>query len=329
MSARISRIGLFVSIIIVLSLSLTTNVLALVNINTASLSELDDLPYVGATTSQLIIDGRPYSSVEEITKVKGFGSGPGSRNYDAVIDLITVGDVSQDTTGQTSTSTDETTQEDNATTTDSTDTATDTTEETQETLSAHYEPASLSTYKKLLGITVGAGRTRLAVAGGPVEFKAETESDYVRNIVFKWSFGDGTTGEGAVVNHTYQYPGDYVVILNADSNQGSATSRTEVKVVKPDIAVTYAGPDRIDVTSSSSNEINLYGRALVSGGKIFAFPRDTIVLRTNHSLVFFHNRIVANQFKPNCTRGSRRNRREQGRIDEEGKRFYESSLCSL
>lgn len=44
-----------------------------VNINTASLAELDTLPGVGPVTAQRIVDGRPYAQVEDIKRVRGIG----------------------------------------------------------------------------------------------------------------------------------------------------------------------------------------------------------------------------------------------------------------
>lgn len=41
----------------------------LININTASVSELDSLWGIGASRAQDIINGRPYGSVEELAKV--------------------------------------------------------------------------------------------------------------------------------------------------------------------------------------------------------------------------------------------------------------------
>jgi competence protein ComEA len=46
---------------------------ALVNINTATLEELDTLPGVGPKTAQLIVDGRPYATVDDLLRVKGIG----------------------------------------------------------------------------------------------------------------------------------------------------------------------------------------------------------------------------------------------------------------
>jgi competence protein ComEA len=64
----------------------------LVNINTASLTELDALPGIGPTTAQKIIDHRnqngPFSSIEDITNVPGIGSAI----FENIKNLITVGD---------------------------------------------------------------------------------------------------------------------------------------------------------------------------------------------------------------------------------------------
>ena len=46
-----------------------------ININSATLAQLDKIEHVGAKTAQKIIDGRPYSSVSDLSRVKGIGSG--------------------------------------------------------------------------------------------------------------------------------------------------------------------------------------------------------------------------------------------------------------
>ncbi|MEX2534837.1 MAG: ComEA family DNA-binding protein [Trueperaceae bacterium] len=46
---------------------------ARISINSASTSELDDLPGVGPVTADRIIAGRPYTRLEDLLRVKGIG----------------------------------------------------------------------------------------------------------------------------------------------------------------------------------------------------------------------------------------------------------------
>jgi competence protein ComEA len=62
----------------------------LININTASLEELDSLPGIGPTIAQRIIDYRtekgPFQTIEDILNVSGIGPS----TFDQIKDLITV-----------------------------------------------------------------------------------------------------------------------------------------------------------------------------------------------------------------------------------------------
>ena len=57
-----------------------------VNVNTATAEELDTLPGIGPAMAQRIIEGRPYGSIEDITRVKGIGEA----TFEKLKDLITV-----------------------------------------------------------------------------------------------------------------------------------------------------------------------------------------------------------------------------------------------
>lgn len=57
-----------------------------ININTATLTELESLPSIGPVMAQLIVDGRPYGEVDDLLNVKGIGPA----TLDKIRDLVTV-----------------------------------------------------------------------------------------------------------------------------------------------------------------------------------------------------------------------------------------------
>lgn len=69
-------------------------------------------------------------------------------------------------------------------------------------------------------------------------FEADESDPYTVNFTtqsenassFAWEFGDGGTGEGAEVSHTYAASGDYSVTVTAKGDGGEATSTKEVSI---------------------------------------------------------------------------------------------------
>lgn len=61
-----------------------------VDLNTASEQDLDSLPGVGPTTAKKIIKGRPYSSVDDLSK-----AGVSARTIKKITPLVTVGGASE------------------------------------------------------------------------------------------------------------------------------------------------------------------------------------------------------------------------------------------
>jgi competence protein ComEA len=59
-----------------------------VNLNTAAMAELEDLPGIGPATAKAIVDGRPWKSVDELDKIKGLGKA----RIAALKELVTFGD---------------------------------------------------------------------------------------------------------------------------------------------------------------------------------------------------------------------------------------------
>ncbi len=141
----------------------------------------------------------------------------------------------------------------------------------------YYSANSLSSTTPTATLELGAGRARLGTVGSPMEFKVETNVSYTKNSEFVWNFGDGTEATGDILTHTYEYPGEYIVMLNAVSQGEAAVARTKVRVLEAALRVTHADHNRIEVANDSEEEVSLFGRVLWTPGGSFIFPRDTIL----------------------------------------------------
>jgi hypothetical protein len=141
--------------------------------------------------------------------------------------------------------------------------------------SSHYSfvPVSDTPAQKL---SASVGRNRLGFVGVPLAFKAITDTNDT-NASYFWSFGDGGDTQGKEVTHTYLYPGTYTLVLNVKLFEYEAVSRATIKIVVPQVVVSSASPDFIELKNNSEYEMNLYGFRLREGTKIFEFPMDTIV----------------------------------------------------
>ena len=145
--------------------------------------------------------------------------------------------------------------------------------------SAHSSPSSLSQMSEEMMFEISAGRDRLTTVGNEVTFRAvpaKVQNMSEQNIVYQWSFGDGTMGGGNVVNHTYRFAGDYSVLVNARYYDKQAVSRVKVSVVLPKVSLARV-LGGVEVTNTSGVEINLEDWSLQSPKNRFVFPNDTLI----------------------------------------------------
>jgi hypothetical protein len=143
---------------------------------------------------------------------------------------------------------------------------------------AYYSASTLSFKDPVPAIELSAGRNRIGSVGSPLEFEASGNFTYTKTSGFKWSFGDGSQGDGVTVSHVYSYPGEYIVMLNASvPGMGNAVSRAVVKVIDPKFEIVSASSQRIEIRNNADAEVSLFGRALWADGHSFVFPQDTII----------------------------------------------------
>ena len=71
-----------------------------------------------------------------------------------------------------------------------------------------------------------------AKVGTAQEFDGSASTDDGSIVTYYWEFGDGATGSGKKVSHTYETPGTYEVTLWVTDNGGKQHSLTKPVAVK-------------------------------------------------------------------------------------------------
>ncbi len=123
-----------------------------------------------------------------------------------------------------------------------------------------------------------------AISGADIVLKGEAlglEKRPLTNSRFLWNFGDGVTKEGENVLHAYNFPGDYMVILDVSSGKFSGSSRLKIHVVAADIAIAgvLGGINgKIELVNNSNQELDLSWWRIESGGRFFTLPKNTKLL---------------------------------------------------
>ena len=132
----------------------------------------------------------------------------------------------------------------------------------------------------------------LAFTGQPFEIKTDIFGYSNEKILLGkayWSFGDGLSLEQVnnfeKFNHTYYYPGEYVLILeyysNSFSNTPDATSKMTIKVIPTTVTISRIGDEKdffIELTNNATSDIDISGWIIRANNKVFVLPRNTIIL---------------------------------------------------
>lgn len=166
----------------------------------------------------------------------------------------------------------------------------------ESSFSAHSSQAVATVSYEEPELAVTAGRSRLGFVGVPLSFEARVKS--VKNTpvtarsIYSWSMGDGTKENGQFIAHAYEFPGEYIVVLNASNGGAQAVSKVSVKVVAPKISI-KAEHEHVEIENADSNELNLGGFIIESGGSRFVVPEDTLIapksaIRLSTAAMRFH-----------------------------------------
>ncbi|MHB1117955.1 MAG: lamin tail domain-containing protein [Minisyncoccota bacterium] len=115
----------------------------------------------------------------------------------------------------------------------------------------------------------------------------------IENARMIWALGDGARAEGASVLHTYYYPGEYTVILDAASGYYAASDRVRVVAVTPALTLATGGDEVrsfATLENHGNDELDLSEWQLVSQGKTFFIPKNTRV--GAHTILTFASEVT-------------------------------------
>ncbi len=132
----------------------------------------------------------------------------------------------------------------------------------------------------------------IAFVGMPTDFSANA-TGYSNEQLFSgkyfWNFGDGDSKEirvsdAAKFTHTFYYAGEYNVLLeyyqNYYSQNPDASDSVTVRVVPADISISNVGDENdffVEIYNNTDYSADLSRWSLVSGGKSFTLPQNTIL----------------------------------------------------
>ncbi|MDP3735604.1 MAG: lamin tail domain-containing protein [bacterium] len=120
--------------------------------------------------------------------------------------------------------------------------------------------------------------------GALAEFRGEAigfKGEPLENARLIWNFGDGSSGEGRAVLHSWRHPGEYVVVLSLASGEYTATARLTVRAAAAALtisAVAEGASGFIELTNEGKQDVDLSAWRLHAGERHFTFPKNTILV---------------------------------------------------
>ena len=127
--------------------------------------------------------------------------------------------------------------------------------------------------------------TKTVAVGADSDFsvKAITSSGRksIDGLNYTWTFGDGGTRVGKSVSYHYFYPGNYTVMVKAESESYIEKGRIKVKVVNPEIEIDSVdvlnNGAYIDIKNKNNNEVDLSNWIFDINSNFYTLPENTII----------------------------------------------------
>jgi competence ComEA-like helix-hairpin-helix protein len=245
---------------------------ALIDINTADAALLDTLPGIGPAYATRIVDYRsahgPFARIEDIQNVSGIGPS----TFADIKSLITVGSPSQPA-GQ---------------------------PEPSASSSPPSAGGAASTYvPPPASIALELSGESTAYLDVPLILSAHVTAKgrgIDASAQVAWSFGDGSSLYGTIVEKTYRYPGTYLVTATAVDGEAQAHADLTVIAKQARVRMLPVTTEGVTLSNESSERLDLSRWRILSATGSFRFPEGTVLLP--RSSVLFPFTITNLPFEP-------------------------------
>lgn len=112
----------------------------------------------------------------------------------------------------------------------------------------------------------------------PMSVVASGLTEKLQHLVdYSWNFGDGNVDTTRKVEHTYLYPGSYVITVQGKKDKVEQTVRKEITVLPVDFSITLNDYGDVQIHNDAPYDVDISGY-LLKGLKNFIFAERTIIL---------------------------------------------------
>ncbi len=186
-------------------------------------------------------------------------------------------------------------QDENDDTNDSEDEEDDQVEETTETATKSSGSNKRTTIvKSTAELTLTLTAPEVVYVEQPVSFVTTASGpgrDIMNSLVYTWNFGDTYTGSGKTTTHTYRYPGEYVVVVNAQFGKHDVTVQKSITVLAVGVSITRSPTGDVILTNTAGHDIDISGYML-RGTESVVLPPYTY-LRKGGTITIAKSRVAS------------------------------------
>lgn len=156
---------------------------------------------------------------------------------------------------------------------------------------------TIRTQESVLTLKIEA--PRIAYVNQEVSFRLVASgagTTILNSLNYVWNFGDTYTSIQKEPLHSFAYPGEYVVMVDAMYVKQKASARYEIMVLPVTLSLSRTESNDISIHNTASNEINI-GEYQLQGVTTLTFPKNTFI-KPNSTLTISSSRVNATTHTP-------------------------------